>query len=245
MNRTAPSIQASARLVMDHRRSLRARLVHDSTLPERLVERLWANPDQLITEGIMLKDGDRCTVVRIDSFPNVGTMVFKRYNLKGRFHTMVHRFMRSRARWCWQSAELLRDAGLPTPRPLAYLEERRGMVLRERSYLLTEFIPGVSLGAFLTRRDANESTIRDLADQFCRIWRELNALRLGHGDMKATNFIVDPEARLWLIDLDGMRTYPRGPMLRADRRKDITRFMRNWQETPEVAAIFRARIGTG
>ena len=77
------------------------------------------------------------------------------------------------------------------------------------------------------------------------MWQDLGALRLGHGDMKATNFIVDPAGKLWLIDLDGMRRYRTGPLLRAERRKDLARFMRNWQERPEVAAIFRARIGTG
>ena len=225
------------------RRSMHAVSWHESSLPAALVDRLWSSPDQLIAEGTMLKDGDRCTVVRLDIDGRL--MVLKRYNIKGAFHTAVHWFMRSRARWCWRSGRMLIDAGLLTPQPLAILEERRAGLLRRRSYLLTEFVPGLPLRAWIEQGKREAKDLHAIVAQFTRTWRELNTLRLGHGDMKATNFIVDPDGQLWLIDLDGMRTYSRGPLLRAERRKDIARFMRNWQDHPEVAAAFRARLGTG
>lgn len=222
---------------------MRAVLTHDPSLPSALIDQLWSNPDQLIATATMLKDGDRCTVVRLDI--NGRSHVLKRYNLKGPFHTAVHWFMRSRARWCWHSGLMLLSGGLLTPRPLAFLEERQFGVFRRRSYLLSEFVPGVSLRQWIDQGKHESRALHAIANQFCHAWRELSVRRLGHGDMKATNFMVDPQGRLWLIDLDGMRTYPRGLMLRAERRKDIVRFMRNWQGQPEVAAAFRARIGIG
>jgi hypothetical protein len=216
---------------------------HVDGLPQNVVDALWADPDQLITSGTMLKDGDRCTVVRIDPPATPRPLVVKRYNLKGSFHTAVHWFMRSRARWCWLNGQLLREGGVLTPRPLACFEERSSALLRRRSFLLTDFVVGTPL-LELARQQEPQPPIRALADQFCTIWRELGALHVGHGDMKASNFIVDPEGQLWLIDLDGMRTYAVGPRLRSERRKDIARFMRNWHDLPSVAAAFRARLGT-
>src|SRR5205085_1042208 len=122
---------------------------------------------------------------------------------------------------------------------------RRSGIVRGRSYLLTEFVAGTPLREFVARQKPGAEIVRNLAEQFCQIWRGLGTLHGGHGDMKESNFLVDPQNRLWMIDRGGMRVYPVGPLLHSERRKDIARFMRNWQEMPEVAAIFRARIGTG
>jgi hypothetical protein len=220
-------------------------------LDHALVERLWAAPDDLLASGHMLKDGDRCTVVRLpagDSSAQAnceGPLTLKRYNLKDRLHTAVHTLLRSRAMWGWINGRRLVAAGIPTPMPLACVEERRQVALRLRSYLLTTFVPGRSLLEIVVAREASREQLTDLAVQFARLWQALGQLRAGHGDMKASNFIVDPEGRLWLIDLDGLRQYRSAMWLRRERRNDLARFMRNWQEHPEVAATFRARIGTG
>src|SRR6267142_2040483 len=123
---TSPRFARKAMIA--RRRSIRASLWHDSSLPSSLVERLWNDPDQLIAHGSMLKDGDRCTVVRLDLDGRL--LVLKRFNLKDRVHTAVHAFMRSRARWCWSNGLLLHAADVPTPRPLACLDERRAGLLR-------------------------------------------------------------------------------------------------------------------
>ena len=227
------------------RRSADRWLRHVPGLDASLVERLWSDPDQLVANGRMLKDGDRCTVVAIESPSGDRPMVLKRYNLKGGFHTAVHAALRSRAAWSWINAVRLLEAGLPTPRPLAMLEERRILVFRRRSSLLTELVPGRSLLELVQAGTLSGDHLRDCAKQFTVIWQKLGHLRLGHGDMKATNFLVDANHRLWLIDLDGMRRYRSLMWLRRERRNDMEAFMRNWQDRPDVAAIFRARIGTG
>src|SRR5438552_9907627 len=127
-----PSPRLARKATIARRRSIRASLWHDSSLPSSLVERLWNDPDQLIAHGSMLKDGDRCTVVRFDH--DGRSMVLKRFNLKDQLHTAVHMLMRSRARWCWSNALALHAAGVPTPRPLACLDERRAGLLRRRSF---------------------------------------------------------------------------------------------------------------
>jgi serine/threonine-protein kinase RIO1 len=222
-------------------------LWHVAQLPMPIIQGLWQNPDQMVSGGSMLKDGDRCTVVRI--YAQVSgvekSFVLKRYNQKDAFHTTTHLLLRSRARWTWQNGRRLLGAGLPTPAPLACVDERRLGILRVGSYLLTEFIPGEPLNELIDSGKLEETRLRDIARQFVSIWQRLGQLQLGYGDMKASNFIVDPQGRLWLIDLDGMRHYHSRAMLRHKRRKDLARFMQNWVDHPEVAALFRARIGTG
>ena len=228
-------------------RSWHRMLWHVAQLPMPIIQGLWQNPDQMVAGGSMLKDGDRCTVARVYAH-NSGTersYVLKRYNQKDAFHTATHLLLRSRARWTWLNGRRLLAAGLPTPAPLACVDERRVGVFRVGSYLLTEFIPGEPLSELIETGKYDEARLRDLARQFVSIWQRLGQLQLGYGDMKATNFIVDPNGRLWLIDLDGMRLYRSRSMLRHKRRKDLARFMQNWHNKPEVAALFRARIGTG
>jgi hypothetical protein len=228
---------------------------HDEQLPGAMVERLWEDPERLMASGAMLKDGDRCTVVRLGGSSGrrgktgevgaQGALVLKRYNQRDWLHTAVHAVMRSRARWCWANGKVLLDGGLLTPTPLACVDERRHGVLRMRSYLLTEFAAGDSLTEFVEANESKADALRAIADEFTGIWRRLGQLRIGYGDMKASNFIVDRQKRLWLIDLDGMRVYRTGPWFRRERRNDLASFMRNWQAKPGVAEVFRLRLGLG
>lgn len=241
-------------LAVDRRRSVSRALWADLSLPAELRDALWSDPDQLIKSGKMLKDGDRCTVVRIarpstevdgpeGAAPREHGLVLKRYNLKGAAHTAVHWFMRSRAMWCWVNGHAVMGAGLPTPTPLACVEDRRAGVLRGKSWFLSSYVEGTSLRDLVQKKMAGPDQLGPLASQFARIWRELGALRVSHGDMKASNFIIDPQDLLWLIDLDGMRRYHAPLLFRRERRNDIACFMRNWENDPKVAAIFRSRLG--
>ena len=225
------------------RRSLQRVMTYVSDVPAALIERLWSDADGVLEAAAMLKDGDRCTVTRIEQ-PS-GPCTLKRYNLKSTLHTAIHLPLRSRARWSWLNGRRLVKAGLLTPMPLACIEERHTGLLHLRSYLLTQFVPGRSLLELVQSGEAKGERLADYARQFTRIWQTLGQLRAGHGDMKASNFIVDQQGKLWLIDLDGLRIHHSAVLLRRERRNDLARFMRNWQERPEVAAVFRARIGTG
>ncbi len=237
------------------RRSFRRRLVARAGVDEAILHALRERPDALIEQGTILKSGDRCTVARIAGPSNEGGggggggsgggggAVIKRYNRRGLFHTLTHLLARSRASWCWANAQRVRAAGLRTPTPLAFVEERWGP-FRGRSFLIVEHVPGVPLVEWVVAHANDARVIEAMADRFADIWRALGKARLGHGDMKATNFLVDGAGELWLIDLDGMRPHPPGPTLARARKRDRARFLRNWQDRPEVQAIFQSRLDT-
>ncbi len=226
------------------RTSFSRQMWYDQKLPGELVANLWNDADRLLQTGKMLKDGVRCTVVQVHSrsaSTDRKSFVLKRYNLRGPLHTALHLLLRTRARNCWHYGRQLMSNGIASPQPLAFLEYRFGP-LRTRSFLLTEFVHGTNLTEYVLKSRPSSRLLRVMADEFATVWGALGELRLGHGDMKATNFLVTRDHRLWLIDLDGMRTCRNQFAFRCARNRDWRRFMKNWIELPHVALSFHNSV---
>ena len=64
----------------------------------------------------------------------------------------------------------------------------------------------------------------------------LYAAQISHGDLKATNLIVD-KGKVVLMDLDGLRIHRTRKRFSRHYRKDCERLLRNW---PRDAPIRRA-----
>ena len=185
---------------------------------------LLADPDAAIATGQMLKNGNTCTVARVDAGGQA--RVIKRYNLKNRLHALSRLWRPSRAWHAWLAGHRLAFYGIATPAPLAMLEERVGP-LRRRAYLITEFCPGESL---LNRLSPERPPDADVATAIVDLFQMLARLRISHGDTKATNFIWR-EGRLALIDLDAMHQHTSSSAFARHWRRDRRRFLRNWPES--------------
>lgn len=212
----------------------------DPALPDSFVDQFSSDPDALFTNAETLKSDQRTTVSRID-VDGVGSLVIKRYNLKGRLHTAAHSVLRTRARRSWRFGRRLVAAGIPTPRPLACLEQSLGP-LRFRAFLLTEFVPGIRMLELLEPESQHSVDLDDLAGQFAGVWHGLGRLRLRHGDANASNFILGDDGLLRIIDLDAMTAWPTQWTAEIARQRDWTRFMRNWTDRPEIAAAFQRAV---
>lgn len=214
----------------------------DPVLPEPFVEQFARDPDALFDGAEVLKSDQRTTVARVE-IDGVGSIVVKRYNLKGRLHTAAHSLLRTRARRSWKFGQRLVEGGVPTPRPLACLEQSLGP-LRFQACLLTEFVPGTRLLELLEPKARPTFDLDNLAGQFASIWRGLGRLRLRHGDANASNFILGDDGVLRIIDLDAMTAWPTQWSAEIARQRDWSRFLRNWADRPEIAAAFeRAVVG--
>lgn len=219
------------------------RIIRQQGAPLELLRAVGGDIDALLGGGETLKASGRCTVVRLRGVEGEDWTA-RRFNTKGPGHTAAHWFLRSKARWCWRNATLLAQAGLATPEPVVCAEERCVGVLRMRSVFITRYVKGQSLWELVATGELSEERLMEVAAQFGRIWKTLGRLSIGHGDMKATNFIVDSDHRIWMIDLDSMRVLGNRFMLARRRRQDLERFMRNWKGHPAVAAIFSAHLVT-
>ena len=183
-----------------------------------------ADPDRAVATGRMLKDGNTCTVTRVDT--DGLALVIKRYNLKNRLHALSRLWRPSRAWHSWLAGHRLAFYGIATPAPLALLEERVGP-LRRRAYLITEFYSGENL---LERLSPDHPPETEEAKAILDLFEMLVRLRISHGDTKATNFIWH-DGRLALIDLDAMQQHVSAGAFARCWRRDRQRFLRNWPES--------------
>ena len=186
---------------------------------------LLADPEPRVAGAPRLKDGNSATVVRVAD--TASDLVVKRYNVKDWRHALRRAPRRSRAWVSWQNANTLAHLGVPTPRALGLREGRWGP-LRWVTYLISEASEGVPLQEWMEARGAGPVPAwLDLA--LFDILATLAAVGLGHGDLKASNFLVEEaKQRLLLIDLDAMRMH--GSQRRQQRalRRDLARFLANW-----------------
>ncbi len=161
-------------------------------------------------------------------------VVVKRYNVKTWLHGLRRLLFSSRGRRSWRNAHRLRAYGIATPRPLLFVEERRGF--RRRAWLVAEKAAGERADRFFERIGGDDEAIRKVASVVAAFARN----GLVHGDMKASNFLVS-EKGVQVIDLDSLRR-PRWRWLRERGvRADRERFLRNWKD-PELREAFEKAL---
>lgn len=220
-------IALPSRVNVESRNSVVARFHWECNLPPDLVERIWKDPDALLL-GQTLQDKLRCSVARIDE--PVGSFVWKRHTWGSPGRTIRRALTRSTAYKCWHDGRILCDAGIPTPRPRAYFERCYGP-FKTASYLLTDYIPGTSLYRLMRFGRVAQQELASIFLQVVELWQRLGDLRIQHNDFKTENFIVDPQGKVWLIDLERMcwNQSPKRAHCKQLRELDDLLHPRNWR----------------
>lgn len=180
---------------------------------------------------------------------------FRATNLASRLHQTLRM---GRAQKEFSLARLLRDCGVPTIRPIALGEKRRGGLLVE-SYFLTEAISGgLTLYEFIERfvrtgRAECPPRLRFfLAREIARLAARIHEAGIEHRDLHERNLILQPQPdgpfRLYLLDLHELRVHGTLPWPLARRelartgryftlrtsRTDRLRFLRHYAELRRV-----------
>ncbi len=216
------------------RRSWRRFTVCDRRDDTAELREVLDNPDRYLFGEGLLKEGNTATVglVEVDG----RSLVLKRYNIKGTWHGLQRAFQVTRGWKSWRNGHMLLFLGIPTPRPVALVEERYGP-LRSRAFLLTEAVSGPHALQYFS---GDLDTLPDagpFARQLADILEGLYAASISHGDLKATNLLV-PDSGPTLIDLDAMRQHRSRGSFRKAFNKDLDRFMKNWEKVPDAKALF-------
>ncbi len=191
------------------------------------LDEITAGLDETMNQGQILKDG-RTSFVSHVKLGGIEVVV-KRYNHKGLLHSLRHTFKKSRATRSWLNANRLLLLGIPTPRPLAYIDEYRGPLLH-RSYFITEFIGGQELHGILRDESVPVDRKQRLIDEVVHTLNRLAGHRISHGDLKHTNILCSGD-KITLTDLDGMRVHRIRWLLQRHYRSDMARFLQDVNRT--------------
>ncbi|GAJ12526.1 unnamed protein product, partial [marine sediment metagenome] len=184
--------------------------------------------DALMDGGEVLKDGNTCYVCRLTW--NGKDVVVKRYNHKGVVHSLRHTIKRSRARQGWLHAHRLGMLHIATPRPLAYIEQLKGLIVW-KSYLVTEHVEGQKLDCFLRDEDISQEQRSDTTRRVMELLEKLGKYRITHGDLKHSNLLITEDGPV-LIDLDAMVVHKIGWISAWKGRTYVSRFKESLEASP-------------
>jgi len=204
------------------------------------LDRLLRNPDELLADGEMLKDGSSATVVKVNI--DGRNLVVKRYNIKNFRHGLRRCLRPSRAFVSWKMGQRLNWWRIATPKPVAMVE-KRSFGLRSTAYFISEYVVGNSAYDYLRRPEIPAAELERWLQQFTILLTQLRNLGLSHGDFKATNFLCGTDSRLYLLDLDAMRSWARPESgFKAAVLRDYRRLLANWHDVPELELSFQRII---
>ncbi|WDE96578.1 lipopolysaccharide core heptose(II) kinase RfaY [Lentisphaera profundi] len=192
------------------------------------------NPNKELDEGRakILKAGNTCTVYQIEI--DGREMVIKRYNprkgLKGKMDVL----RAGRSKTCWSHSFVMRDNFLSTPESVALLIRKEGVTRCD--WLVTRVASGDLLSDYVSDLAKAENILSEVQSFF----DAMKQGRFSHGDCKATNFIVGPDAKLQVIDLDSSIFHKCTTSFEKAYKKDKARFLRNWPD--EIKKFFTEKV---
>jgi tRNA A-37 threonylcarbamoyl transferase component Bud32 len=177
--------------------------------------------DDLMEKGQILKRGKTCFVSRIDMAGK--DIVVKRYNHRGIIHSIRHTIKKSRALHSWLRGHRLRMLNIATPRPLAYIERRKG-ILVWKSYIVTEYVEGQKLSDLTEDGSGNKGQRSSTVEQVRSLLDKLAKYLITHGDLKHSNILITDDGPV-LTDLDAMKVHRFERTCKSRQRRDLARFV--------------------
>lgn len=217
-------------------------------LDQGAMVRLLADPDAPFQQpgAVLLKDSHSSTVAEFDLAiaGSVRRVIYKRFRVTAWSDPWLALLRRSPALRSWINGHGLRERCLPTARPLAVFQRRRGVLVYE-GYLLTEKIPqAVDLRRFVVELAELDETdrrrqLRRRIEQVARLVSELHRRQVSHRDLKASNVLVSCEG-VWLIDLVGMA--PCRQLCQRRRVQNLARLHASFHQSPILTRTDKLRF---
>ena len=194
------------------------------------------NPDAVFSkpETVMLKDGRSSTVVKANF--DGQELVIKRYNMKNAWHRMRRMLRYTRAQRSWRLAQKLCLFNVNTALPVAYLESN-WLGVRGKSYFVMKYIPGNDVKSYLAEFEQEPYAAANVMQRVANLLMSLTKLDVTHGDLKATNIIINEHGHPYLIDLDGAIEHLSLAGLHRAWRSERKRFMRNFEDLPAISEV--------
>jgi serine/threonine protein kinase len=180
------------------------------------VEILKKDPASTVVKVVC---GDRKIVIRRDNFKN-SIKFIKRILTK------------SRSKKLWEKGIRLKQYGFKTLEPLALIEDFFFFV-KIRSYLLYEYLDGVTLDKYLSNPEIPYQKKEAISENLVKTIEQWHAMGLTHGDPKAGNVLVNGDD-VYLIDLEDIKWPKNRRVLQRAIARDKCIVLHNFQRDSKL-----------
>lgn len=182
---------------------------------------------------VICKDGSRSLVGKYNL--SDGTeCVLKYYYPKNLVKKINFGLRGSRCMRSWIAARAFELLKIPTAGAMMIHEEKRAAgIMLKQSFLACQLAPGIPL-----HHVTDEASLREVAAQLKEAFATMATYRISHGDLKASNIIVDTKHRVRFIDLDGAAILSARKTWNVLWENDRNRFLRNWPENSPAHQLF-------
>lgn len=162
-------------------------------------------------------------------------LVIKRYALRHLFEGFWSALGRSKAKKAWINAHSLNLIRVPTIKTVAFCES--GLFpWFGKSYLISEFVEGMSLDEFILHNEENDEAVLDAFSSLALTLKKLARAQITYGDMDASHFLVTKQGVL-LTNFDKIKQHRDEERFEQSMQQNIYEFLQNWQDKPRVAAL--------
>ena len=145
---------------------------------------------------------------------------------------MKEYFRRSKGRKAWVAANGLRARGIPTLKPLALVEKKDWMGLKESFLFMEAPASNLEMDRYILRGFEDLKRKRFFVKNFARWLGGLHKMSVYHKDMKTCNILVSEKGEAWdfhLLDFEDIRLNEK-----VDREKLFRNFLQLNTSTPRV-----------
>ncbi|RLE05944.1 MAG: hypothetical protein DRJ06_08415 [Candidatus Aminicenantes bacterium] len=175
------------------------------------------------------------------------SFIIKEFKTAGFMPNVKALFRNSRPKRAWINAHNLIMRGIPTSAPIAFGEKRRFGIIQE-GFFMTKKIPEAKTSdVFLKKitKDLNDSEkasiIKDFLIRLARLIRWMHQTGICHGDLKASNILINTFKKrptIYLVDMDGVKIRNRVGVKEVAR--DLSRIIAAFSEilSPSEEAYF-------
>ncbi len=215
--------------------------VYDRKAAHREFLTFLRDPESVFqSASVYLKKGNSATVIRVTL--DGRDLVIKRYNLKSLWHRLRRGFRHTRAWNAWRIAKKMELFGVSTAKPIGFLEHRIG-AFRGVSYFVSEYSGEYHAGDYFKQNANDAQATTAMAQKIATLLKNVARIDLTHGDLKITNILVNNALEPVLIDLDGTEEHYSSTLANFQWRRELQRFMQNFSDMPQVAALFKTEFG--
>lgn len=168
-------------------------------------------------------------------------LVVKKFNSKGLVNACLRFFSKTKAQKAFENGMTLEKAGITTPTPFAYFEQRNGY-LPSCSYYVSAFTADQSIKPLLEREEPDKQMI----ESFAALMVKMHTQGIVHHDLNLSNVLYHEENgmyKLSVIDINRMTFKIPEKLTIADCKDDFFRWTGRLELFLKVACSYAQQRG--